>query len=315
MPLLRTLPALLLLAACTGKGGDTGDTGVAFDPTAITLAQVTVGDLTFDARVAGPEDGELVLLLHGFPETSYEWRDLLPVLGGAGYRAVAPDQRGYSPGARPDDVAAYSIDQLDADVVDIADALGADTFHLVGHDWGSAVAWTVAAAYPERVQTLTAVSVPHVDAFSAMLADHDSCQYAASSYFDFFVTDGATDFFVNNDAAQLRAIYEGIPDDAVDEYVSALGTPEAMDGALNWYRANVEDRNFTSPPIGPTTVPTLFVWSDADSAICQDTAELTASYVTADYRYEVYPDITHWVADTAGDTLAADVLEWVGGGG
>lgn len=303
---LRFAPALLPLVACTGSGPD--DSGAAFDPTAIESTQITVGDYVFDARVAGPEDGELVLLLHGFPETSYSWRDLLPALGGAGYRAVAPDQRGYSPGARPTDVSAYGIDQLDADVIGLADALGADTFHLVGHDWGAAVGWTAAGAHAERVQTLTAVSVPHVDAFSAMLADHDSCQYAASAYFDFFVTAGATDFFVANDAAQLRAIYEGVPEDAVEAYAEQLGSTEAMDAALNWYRANMEDRNFTSPAIGPTPVPTLFVWSDADSAICQDTAELTESFVTADYRYEVYPGINHWVADTAGETLAEDVL-------
>ncbi len=107
--------------------------------------ELTVGPYTYSARADGPPDGELVLFLHGFPETSYEWRAQLAAVGAAGYRAVAPDQRGYAPGARPTDLAAYRIERLVDDVAGFADALGADRFHLVGHDWGGFVAWYAGA--------------------------------------------------------------------------------------------------------------------------------------------------------------------------
>src|SRR5688572_5632939 len=121
----------------------------------MTTIQLAVGDETFDARVAGPEDGDVVLHLHGFPQTSWSWRAQLDALGAAGYRAVAPDQRGYSAGARPADVERYAIPNLVADVLGIADALGAERFHLVGHDWGAAVAWQVAGRHQARLRSLT----------------------------------------------------------------------------------------------------------------------------------------------------------------
>src|SRR3954447_23369142 len=107
------------------------------------MAEIETGQGRFTADLAGPLEGELVLLLHGFPQSRHSWRHQVPALGAAGYRAVAPDQRGYSAGVRPDpaDLAAYGIDRLVADVLDLADAHGAPAFHLVGHDWGGQVAW------------------------------------------------------------------------------------------------------------------------------------------------------------------------------
>ena len=114
--------------------------------------QIPVGDLVFDAYAFGEPDGELVLMLHGFPQSGWEWRHVWPGLVEAGYRVVAPDQRGYSPGARPEGVAAYAMGELVGDVVGLIDALGAEQAHVVGHDWGAAVAWQVAAHHPDRVQ-------------------------------------------------------------------------------------------------------------------------------------------------------------------
>jgi pimeloyl-ACP methyl ester carboxylesterase len=131
--------------------------------------QLPARGLAFDALAAGPPTGELVVLLHGFPQTSACWTQLLETLAAAGYRAVAPDQRGYSPGARPTTVSAYRLPELVADVVAIADRLDAETFHLVGHDWGGVVAWRLAGHQPERVATLTAVSTPHPRAFARAL--------------------------------------------------------------------------------------------------------------------------------------------------
>ncbi|MGH9182018.1 MAG: alpha/beta fold hydrolase, partial [Acidimicrobiales bacterium] len=139
------------------------------------------GELVFDALAAGPDDGPLVLLLHGFPQSSGEWRSQLAALAGQGYRAVAPDQRGYSPGARPDGVDAYRMPLLVGDVLAMADELGAGRFHLVGHDWGAAVAWYTAAAHPDRLLSLTAVSVPHPMAFAKALASPSGDQAERSS--------------------------------------------------------------------------------------------------------------------------------------
>src|SRR3954451_14739753 len=142
---------------------------------------VTVGDLTFDVRTLGPEDGDAVILLHGFPESSLSWSGVVPLLAGAGLRVVAPDQRGYSPGARPAGVESYTTDQLAGDVVGLADALGIGTFHLVGHDWGAAVAWVTAVRHRDRLRTLTAVSVPHLAAYGAALRS-DADQQQRASY-------------------------------------------------------------------------------------------------------------------------------------
>jgi pimeloyl-ACP methyl ester carboxylesterase len=131
--------------------------------------QLPARGLAFDALAAGPPTGELVVLLHGFPQTSACWTLLLETLAAAGYRAVAPNQRGYSPTARPATVSAYRLPELVADVVAVADRLDAETFHLVGHDWGGLVAWRLAGQQPERVATLTAVSTPHPRAFARAL--------------------------------------------------------------------------------------------------------------------------------------------------
>jgi pimeloyl-ACP methyl ester carboxylesterase len=117
--------------------------------------------LVFDLLAAGDPAGEPVLLLHGFPQTAACWTELAEALADAGYRVLAPDQRGYSPGARPAAVRDYRMPELVADVLAVADRAGARRFHVVGHDWGGAVAWHLAARHPERVATLTAVSTPH----------------------------------------------------------------------------------------------------------------------------------------------------------
>src|SRR5205807_82532 len=187
--------------------------------------EIPVGEFTFDARAAGPDDGELVLLLHGFPQSSLEWRSQLAALGKAGYRAVAPDQRGYSPRARPDGVENYAIEHLVADTIAIADWLGGHQFHLVGHDWGAAVAWAVAGAHPERLRTLTIVSVPHPKAFAKALKGDD--QRSRSTYIDLFRQEGkAEEVLLSDDAVRLRGMLTGTGTAAeVDEYVQLHTQP------------------------------------------------------------------------------------------
>src|ERR687892_2466654 len=130
------------------------------EPMSVRSTQITVGAHTFDALADGPDDAELVLLLHGFPQTSASWREQIEALAAAGHRAVAPDQRGYSPNARPTDVAAYAMPELVGDVLELADALGAERFHLVGHDWGGAGAGRGAGRPPGRPPSPSGLPAP-----------------------------------------------------------------------------------------------------------------------------------------------------------
>jgi pimeloyl-ACP methyl ester carboxylesterase len=267
--------------------------------------EIRVGDFIFDGLRDGPRDGELVLLLHGFPESAAEWRGVMPPLAAAGYHAVAPNQRGYSPGARPDGVAAYHVTRLTEDVLGIADALGSSTFHLVGHDWGALVAWHVAAHHPDRIRTLTIVSVPHPRPFAeARACDPD--QRARSEYIiGFREPDVPERMFLDDDAAILRrAVAEAGPEIA-GEHVSVLTDAGAMTSALNYYRAWDDALD----GLGPVSTRTLFVWSTADVALGRVAAEATKDWVTGPYRFEVLDGVSHWIPEAAPDTLARMTLE------
>ncbi|GAB2670220.1 alpha/beta hydrolase [Saccharopolyspora gloriosae] len=259
---------------------------------------------TFDALSAGEEGDRPVLLLHGFPQAAIEWREQLAVLGGAGCHAVAPDQRGYSPGVRPTEVADYRMEELVADVLAIADRLGWARFDLVGHDWGAAVAWAVAAAHPDRVKSLTAVSVPHLDAFARALRE-DEDQQRRSEYMQVFRRSGSDKLLLEDGARRLRRMYEHkIPEHHVEEYVQRFSEPGALDAALNWYRASK-----LTEAIGPIRVPTLYVWSTDDGALGSTAALATGDHVTADYRFEMIEDVSHWVPEQAADDLTRVLLE------
>jgi pimeloyl-ACP methyl ester carboxylesterase len=259
----------------------------------------------FDALTAGPEDGRPVLLLHGFPEAAVQWSEQLSVLAGAGCFAVAPDQRGYSPGVRPEQVADYRMEELVGDVLAIADHFGWERFDLVGHDWGSAVSWATAAAAPERIRTLTAVSVPHLDAFGDAVRNDEDQQQRSGYMRDFQSTNTEKTLLADN-AKKLRQIYfpGGVPQHHIDDYVQRLSEPGALTAALNWYRA----MRFGGA-IGPVTVPTLYVWSTEDVAVGSTPALATAQHVTGPYRFEMIEDVSHWIPEEAPDTLNRLILQ------
>lgn len=309
---LRDAAAILLLAgflmACGGSDGSGDPGGSGPVDTTITSTQIEASGFVFEARTAGPRDGTPVLLLHGFPQSSLEWEAQLTALAGAGYRAVAPDLRGYSPGARPLEVDAYRLDELTADVYAIADQLGFATFHLVGHDWGAAIAWNVAMVQPERITSLTAVSVPHPVAYAIALAT-DPDQQQKSQYIDFFRIPGvAEQTLLASDAAVLRGIYGTGPAAAhADEYVRLLSEPGALTAALNYYRA----LGLAGSGGSRIVVPTLYVWSTADTALGRYGAELCGDYVDGPYRFEVIEGVSHWVPEEAADELSRLLLEHI----
>ena len=269
--------------------------------------QISVGDLVFDAYAFGEPDGELVLMLHGFPQSGWEWRHVWPGLVEAGYRVVAPDQRGYSPGARPEGVAAYAMGELVGDVVGLLDALGAEQAHVVGHDWGAAVAWQVAAHHPDRVSTLTAVSVPHPVPFSeALRTDED--QRARSQYMRLFQVEGkAEEVLLRDVEGGLRTLFGGVDATAdADRYLEAMREPGRLTAALNWYRAASRSSVDGFPPV---TVPTMYVWSDGDLALGRTAAEATGSHVAGPYTFVELEGVSHWVPEEAAEDLTALLLE------
>jgi pimeloyl-ACP methyl ester carboxylesterase len=269
---------------------------------------LNVNGLTFNTLAFGPEDGELVLFLHGFPQFADAWLPILQPIAAAGYRAVAFDQRGYSPAARPTKTSAYKLENLTSDALAIATALGHEHFHLVGHDWGAVVAWQIAAENPERLLTLTALSVPHPRAFlHAVKTNLD--QMNRSKYILFFKLPGrlAEKFFLANDAAQLRRVYQGkLTPEAVEANIRRLAAPGALTAALNWYRALPMDHQ--TPAV---TVPTLYLWSDSDIALGEAGALATASYVTGPYRFERLHGLSHWLIEEAPGRITSLLLEHI----
>jgi len=259
---------------------------------------------TFDVVDTGPADGPAVVALHGFPQTSSAWSSVLPVLTDAGYRVLVPDQRGYSPGARPRSVAAYTMDHLCADVLALADAAGLERFHVLGHDWGAAVAWALAGLHPDRVLTLTAVSVPHPAAFLRALA---GTQVLRSWYMGLFQLPAVPELLVRvGGGAAARALLRAIDAPNPGEALRLLSDPRTATGALNWYRAL---RSPTDVRVGTITVPTLYIWSDRDPALGRRAALATERYVRAPYRFVVLAGASHWIPEEHPAELAELLID------
>lgn len=263
--------------------------------------QIPVGPLAFDVQVTGPEDGEAVLLLHGFPQTSHCWRRVTPYL--SSYRCVLPEQRGYSPGARPTDPEDYRLPRMVEDALGILDGLGVEQAHVVGHDFGAAVAWQLAARHPERVRTATIVSVPHPRAMiEALRTDEDQRQ--RSGYMRTFAQPGYDQVLLADDAAVLRGFFSDAVD--VEPILAAAREPGALASWLAWYPGQrLEDLGDT-PAV---EVPVLHVWSDGDVALGRAATDATRAWCTGPYRLEVLTGVSHWVPEEAADRLGPLVAE------
>lgn len=274
----------------------------------IPVGGTTASGMTFDAVAAGPADGRPVLLLHGFPQGPRQWTSQLQALAGAGYRAVALDQRGYSPDARPVGVEHYTSRLLAQDVVDVADALGFSTVDVVGHDWGAAVAWQVAARHPDRTRSLVALSVPHPVPFGKALRT-DPDQQQRSQYMLLFRAPApkAEQVLSADGMTKLRAWFDGtgVPVDSVEHYMARMSDPARLTAALSWYRGSTAD----DVAIGPITCPVTYVWSDDDHALGRGPAEATAQYVDGPYRFVELSGVTHWMTEQVPDTVDRVLLE------
>ncbi len=277
----------------------------------MTMQQISISpDLTFDVLVAGEDGAPLVLLLHGFAESLHCWRAQLAALADMGYRAIAPGQRGYSSGARPDprDPSRYHMDRLMEDAMAIVAACGYERqrFHLAGHDWGGSIAWALADLYPDRLASLTVLSRPHPNAFNRALLLPDGDQLRRSRHHSAFLELDAADKVLADDCKWLRErlAAAGVPGFAVEQHLAVLGNTDAMEAALAWYRA----RGAIRTPLGPTRVPTLYIWGNADDTVGRAAAEGTVDFIAAPYRFVELEDVGHFAAEQAPERVSELML-------
>ncbi|PPK66685.1 alpha/beta hydrolase [Actinokineospora auranticolor] len=266
--------------------------------------QIEASTGTFDAITAGEPGGRPVLLLHGFPTAATAWAHQVAVLGHAGLRAVAFDQRGYSPSARPPDIADYRLEALVEDVLAVADALGWAEFDLVGHGMGAVVAWHTAAEHPDRLRTITAVANPHPGALAAAERS-DEDQAMRSQHLPVLRERSAERRLLADGGAALRQLFEwrvATPD--VDDYLERLAEPGALTAALNWFRA---ERWNTLPD--KVDVPALYVWGTEDVTVGSTAALSCGDWVSGAYRFEMAEDVSHWVPQEAADWLTGLLLD------
>lgn len=270
------------------------------------------GDLVFDVIDAGPADGPAVILLHGFPQTNICWDAVIPKLTAQGYRCLAPNQRGYSHGARPARRRDYRASELVEDVRALIDAGGAQRVHLVGHDFGALVTWFAAAEIPDRLASASALSTPHpIGGLKALVT---SRQALASWYVYVFqlpaipervfvgrrgTGDGLSKFLRTHGQTPARA----------ERDARAMAAPGAFTAAVNWYRAMPLNR-FLHLMRTTITVPTMHVFSDGDTFLSPEGAYASGRGVSGEYRFEVLRGVSHWIPDEDPDAVAGLLLEW-----
>lgn len=263
--------------------------------------------LTFDVIDEGPIDGEIVVLLHGFPQLATSWSKVAPLLHQQGLRTIAPNQRGYSPGARPKRRRDYRMSELVGDVAALIEKVGAPV-HLVGHDWGAAVAWSLAASRPELVSSLVSVSVPHPGAFIKAMP---SGQILKSWYMAFFNFPKLAELALSDrKRAESILARTGMTPDMFDEFWTDIVQGGALPGGLGWYRAIAlsDPRDLTKR----VTVPTTHVWSTGDDFLTRRSAELAGDWVEgADFGLEIIDGASHWIPEEVPEELAGIIVERV----
>lgn len=258
----------------------------------------------------GDPAGEPVILLHGFPEFHYSWRFQLAPLAGAGYRAIAPDQRGYN---RTDKTPPFDIDTLTQDIANLQDALGITRSHVVGHDWGGAVLWAFAARFPERVNKLVGMNAPHWTSYNDC-ARRSLRQLLKSYYILVFQFKWAGRQIERNDFRLLERVFAGVrhmtPED-IARYKDAFRQPGAVEGTLGWYRAAFARlrANRFKPDAHVTAAPALQIWGERDLALVRGVNDTLPRYVP-NVRFAWLPNASHWVQMDEPDEVNRLMLEF-----
>ncbi len=264
---------------------------------------------------AGPEDGRLIIFLHGFPEFWYGWRQQIRYFAERGLRVWAPDQRGYNTSDKPAGVAAYSRDELAADVIGLIQAAGREKAIIVGHDWGAAVAWWLANKHPQHVEKLIILNVPHHSTFSQVIQTSPE-QRRKSWYMGFFQIPWLPEAMLR--ANNWRAMSEALTKtsrpgtfsaDDLAEYRRAWGQGKAMTTMINWYRSVVQ-KPLENPPSPRITVPTLMIWGARDAFLGRELAQPSID-LCDDGRLVFIEEATHWVQHEEADRVNALMGEFL----
>ena len=273
--------------------------------------EIKARGFTFDGWTDGPEDGPLLILLHGLPRGSWEWHHQLPKLAEAGFRAVAPDLRGYCPGARPEGVESYSVLEYAEDILAIAAELGwADKpFHLMGTSIGAVIAWRIAGEHPERVATLACINIPHPGAFAEIAKTEAAEQQKEKmSYINYSKREDKAAKMFN---ATIK--HMGLPEEETAPYVEALSSDEALRAVYHYYRANIPGVDTSAPskmqPLKPVIVPTLFIWPPDAANVSRETAEANVNYVKGPYRFEVLEGARNFALQKQPEKITQLLLE------
>jgi len=283
----------------------------------ITTRRIAANGFNFAVDEAGEGD-RLALCLHGFPESRFSWRYQLPMLAAMGYRAWAPDLRGYGETEpKPREVSAYLIDRLMEDVAALIDASGAKSVTLIGHDWGAGLAWTFAANQVRPLERLVIMNVPHPAVMSAHLR-RSWAQLRKSWYMFFFQLPGLPEQTMTaRDARAVRQAFHGMAvdktnftTDVLDRYAWDAQRPGAMTGMVNWYRAAWRLRGRLAGPWPVIETPTLIVWGEEDAALGIELLDGTDAYVR-DLTVERLPNVSHWVQQEAPAKVNAILAAWL----
>jgi pimeloyl-ACP methyl ester carboxylesterase len=252
-------------------------------------------------------EGRPLILLHGFPDSGRLWRHQIAPLADAGFKVIVPDMRGYGASDKPTEVDAYNILYLVADVGAVLDQVGVEMAHVVGHDWGAAVSWALAAVVPDRVDHLVALSVGHPSSFRAGGFE----QQEKSWYMLLFQFPDIAEQWLSNDGwANLRD-WSGHPD--ADAVIAELEAHGSLTPALNWYRANIPPESYVAPPLAlpPIAAPTMGVWSSGDVALTEGQMTRSQAHISGSWRYERLEGPGHWMQLEAPDDVNRLLLDFL----
>jgi pimeloyl-ACP methyl ester carboxylesterase len=267
--------------------------------------EIDARGMTFSALADGAESGPLVLCLHGLPRNSWEWHHQIPAIAELGFRAVAPDLRGYCPGARPVGVEAYHIDEYAQDILAIADAISGQKFHLMATSIGASMAWWIASKYPDRVLSLVCINIPHPGAVAVRSTNAAEAaeQREKFAYFE-----------DSRKAGNERQMFErmlasqAVPPEESEPYRRALDSDEALEAVYNFYRALPLSQN-EQLQLDPVPMPTMFVWPPGSGNISRTSAEANADWVTGPYRFEIVQDAHQPILQALPEQLTALLVE------
>lgn len=268
--------------------------------------RIKLDDVTLEVDDIGT--GSPVMLLHGWPDRADLWRHQVPALVADHYRVLAPDLRGFGESSRPADIQAYDMAHLVGDVIGVLDHLSIPRVHLVGHDWGAAISWMTAALVPDRVASLTALSLGHPTAFRTA----GWAQRAKSWYMLLFQFPGVAERWLSADGFRNLREWSRHPD--IQAVVERLADPEALAASLNLYRAIQPPTSLIQPPpeLPPVQAPAMGIWSSGDLALTEEAMTGSAAHVAGPWRYERLDGVGHWMQLEAPEAVNALLLDFLG---